>query len=201
MPAPPGTTLPNLLRDASCETRSGAPGTRPEPQAKTGSFLPETGPPVSGGRDAQDQRKNRKRPPRNPRASSGRQPTATAATRNAQIRERRHSDRGTHRGRGRLASATPLGVSSGEPARTSRPPLLLSAWRRGRASDSARGRSDLPFALGSGLGVGQNRRSGSTRRDRTPGRDRQSPPSSRQEPPSMIRPSRLLTDGARLSLF
>jgi hypothetical protein len=80
------------------ETRSGAP---------TGPFPPETGAPIPGGRDAQELKNNRERPPRNPRACSGRRPTATLATRDVPTRERRHPDRGAHRGAGQLASATP----------------------------------------------------------------------------------------------
>jgi hypothetical protein len=57
---------------------------------------------------------------------------------------------------------------------------LLSPWRRGRTSDSARGRSLLPLALGSGIG-GTGPASGSPR-DRTTGRDRRSPPPTQPEP-------------------
>jgi hypothetical protein len=67
-----------------------------------GPFPPETGPPVPGGRYTQEQPKNSNDSPRNPRASSGRRPTAT---RDAPTRERRRPERG--RRRGSLASATP----------------------------------------------------------------------------------------------
>jgi hypothetical protein len=102
-----GRWNPEQPSEAVRETRGGAPATREEPRAKTGPFPPETGAPVSGGGDAQDQRKNSKRSPRNPSASSGRRPTATGATRDVPTRERRHPDRGTRRGRGPRASATP----------------------------------------------------------------------------------------------
>ena len=71
------------------DTRGGAPATRPEPQAKTDPFPPGTGAPVPGGRYAQEQRRNSGRSPRNLRASSGRRPPATAATRDVPTRERR----------------------------------------------------------------------------------------------------------------
>jgi hypothetical protein len=47
---------------------------------KTGPFSPGTGAPVLGGGYTQKQRKNSERSPRNPRASSGRRPTATGET-------------------------------------------------------------------------------------------------------------------------
>jgi hypothetical protein len=46
-------------------------------------------------------------PPENPRASYGRRATATLATRDVPIRERRRSDRGSRRGTGQLVSAMP----------------------------------------------------------------------------------------------
>jgi hypothetical protein len=99
------------------ETRTGAPSTRPEPQAKTGLFPPETGARFSGGGDTQDQRNNSKRFPRNPRASSGRRPTATLTTRDVPTRERRHPDRGARRGIGQFASATPPAAGRSGPCR------------------------------------------------------------------------------------
>jgi hypothetical protein len=48
--------------------RRGSPGPRPEPEANTGHFPPETGAPVPGGRNAQEQRNNSKRSSRNPSA-------------------------------------------------------------------------------------------------------------------------------------
>jgi hypothetical protein len=98
---------PEQPSDVVRETPSGAPATRHQPRAKTGPFPPETRALVPGGENAQDQRKNSIRSPRNPRARSGRRPTATWATRDGPTRERRRPDRGLHRGRGPRASATP----------------------------------------------------------------------------------------------
>ncbi len=58
----------------------GAPATRPEPQAKTGS-LPELVPRFREADPLKNSEKKRERPPRNPRACSGRRPTAMGATR------------------------------------------------------------------------------------------------------------------------
>ena len=51
---------PEQPSQAVRETPNRAPGTRPEPRAKTGPFPPETEAPVPGGGYAQEQRKNRK---------------------------------------------------------------------------------------------------------------------------------------------
>jgi hypothetical protein len=108
--------------------------------------------------------------PRRPGASSGRRPTATLATRDVPTRERRHPDRGTRRDRRRRRSlrdtdqarrgaelgscGVPGGVAPGDGAGTnmSASLRLLSSWRRGRATDSARERSFFHLTLGTEIG-------------------------------------------------
>jgi hypothetical protein len=56
---------PSRPRSVGRETRSGAPGTRLEPRAKTGPFPPGTGAPVPGGGYTQElRRKQRMIPPK-----------------------------------------------------------------------------------------------------------------------------------------
>jgi hypothetical protein len=94
-------------------------------------FPPRTGAPVPGGGFTQELRKNRKRPPRNPSASSGRRPTATGAARDP--RAGRVGRAGRAHPLPRRARSSVSTARQNEDRLPARPPAIAGAsWARSR---------------------------------------------------------------------